>query len=65
MGRRVAPGKRRNDRLGRNPGVAHVKYVGLDPRTRVLRWSLFAVLIGIVVGGTAGQAVDTASGWLL
>ena len=28
-----------------------MKYRGLDPRTRLLRWSLFVVLIIIVVGG--------------
>lgn len=34
---------------------------GLDPRTRVLRWSLFAIAVGLVLGGTAPQALQQAA----
>jgi len=37
---------------------------GRFPRLRWVRWGLFVVLIAIVVGSTAGQALDTATGWL-
>ena len=33
-----------------------MKFRGLDPRTRLVRWGLFAVGIGIVLGGTAPTA---------
>jgi methionine sulfoxide reductase heme-binding subunit len=39
-------------------------YVGLDPRTRLLRWSLFLGAVAIVIAGTGGAAVDAVSGWL-
>lgn len=35
-----------------------MKFRGLDPRTRWLRWGLLAVAIGIVIGTTAPRAVD-------
>jgi sulfoxide reductase heme-binding subunit YedZ len=34
-----------------------MKFRGLDPRTRLVRWGLFAVAIGIVLGATAPTAV--------
>lgn len=37
---------------------------GRYPRLRWLRWGLFVVLIVLVIGSTAGQALDTAAGWL-
>jgi predicted ferric reductase len=39
-------------------------YQGMDPRTRPLRWLLFGAAIAIVLLGTGGTALDTASGWL-
>jgi hypothetical protein len=35
-----------------------MKFRGLDPRTRLARWGLAAVAVGIVVGGTAPAAVS-------
>lgn len=41
-----------------------MKFQGLDPRTRFLRWGLFAVAVGIVVGATAPSAVRSlATAW--
>jgi DMSO/TMAO reductase YedYZ heme-binding membrane subunit len=37
---------------------------GVHPRLRWLRWGLFALLIALVVGATAGQALDAAAGWV-
>ncbi len=34
-----------------------MKFHGLDPRTRFVRWGLFAIAVGIVVGATAPTAV--------
>jgi predicted ferric reductase len=34
-----------------------MKFRGLDPRTRLARWGLAAVAVGIVVGGTAPTAL--------
>ncbi len=39
-------------------------YVGLDPRTRLLRWTLFLGIVAIIVAGTGGAAIETLSGWL-
>ena len=35
-----------------------MKFRGLDPRTRWLRWSLPAIAIGIVIGATGPRALD-------
>jgi methionine sulfoxide reductase heme-binding subunit len=41
-----------------------MKFRGLDPRTRALRWGLFAVAVGIVLGATAPRAAaDLAAAW--
>ena len=37
---------------------------GLDPRTRLLRWSLFLATLAILIMGTGGQALDAVTGWL-
>jgi hypothetical protein len=37
---------------------------GRHPRLRWVRWGLFTILIGLVVAGTGGQALDAASRWL-
>jgi methionine sulfoxide reductase heme-binding subunit len=34
------------------------KFVGLDPRTRLLRWGLAALALGVALGGTLPSAVD-------
>jgi DMSO/TMAO reductase YedYZ heme-binding membrane subunit len=39
-------------------------YQGLDPRTRPLRWLLFGAAVTIVLLGTGGTALDTATVWL-
>jgi predicted ferric reductase len=44
--------------------MAGVKYEGLSPRTRLLRWSLFLGIVAVVVAGTGGTAVGTVSRWL-
>ncbi len=36
-----------------------MKFRGLDPRTRLLRWGLFAVALGMVVGATGPAAVGS------
>ncbi len=41
-----------------------MRYRGLDPRTRPLRWALFLLVIGGVLLLTAPGAVQTVSGWL-
>jgi predicted ferric reductase len=35
-----------------------MKFRGLDPRTRLVRWGLAAVAVGIVVGATAPAAIE-------
>jgi predicted ferric reductase len=41
-----------------------MKFRGLDPRTRWLRWGLLAVALGIVIGATGPRAVSTlAATW--
>jgi methionine sulfoxide reductase heme-binding subunit len=37
--------------------VAGVKFRGLDPRTRWLRWGLLAIALGIVIGATGPRAM--------
>lgn len=44
--------------------MAGVTYQGLHPRTRLLRWALFMVVIAIVIVGTGGAALDAVSRWL-
>ncbi len=44
--------------------MAGVKYQGLSPRTRRLRWSLLVTLLIVVLAGTSGQALDAVAGWL-
>jgi predicted ferric reductase len=39
-------------------------YVGLDPRTRLLRWTLFLGIVAIIIAGTGGAAFEALSGWL-
>ena len=34
------------------------KFRGLDPRTRLARWGLLAVILGIILGATVPQAAD-------
>ena len=34
-----------------------MKFRGLDPRTRLTRWGLAAIAVGIVIGGTAPDAI--------
>lgn len=40
-----------------------MKYVGLSPRTRPLRWGLFCLAIGLVMFATAPRAAELALGW--
>ena len=40
-----------------------VKYRGLDPRTRPLRWALYLLVIGAVLYVTAPGAAQTVAGW--
>jgi hypothetical protein len=41
-----------------------MKFRGVDPRTRFIRWGLFAVAIGIVLGATAPRAAAAlATAW--
>jgi hypothetical protein len=44
--------------------VAGVKYRGLSPRTRWLRWSLLALSVAIVAAGTLGNALAGLEQWL-
>jgi methionine sulfoxide reductase heme-binding subunit len=39
-------------------------YQGLHPQTRLLRWTLFALTVVIVLAATGGAALDAAIGWL-
>jgi predicted ferric reductase len=41
-----------------------MKYRGLDPRTRPLRWLLFIAAVGAVLLATGGGAIDAATSWL-
>ncbi|HUR16547.1 MAG TPA: hypothetical protein VMZ33_04635, partial [Candidatus Limnocylindrales bacterium] len=43
--------------------MAGLKYRGLDPRTRPLRWALFLLVIGAVLYATAPGAAQTVAGW--
>jgi hypothetical protein len=38
-----------------------MRFTGLDPRTQVLRWGLFAVAVGMVLGATAPAAIRSLS----
>jgi hypothetical protein len=41
-----------------------VRFRGLDPRTRFVRWGLFAVALGVVLGATAPSAArSVATAW--
>ena len=44
--------------------MAVVRFRGLDPRTRIARWGLLAVAVGIVIGATGPVAVREASSLL-
>jgi predicted ferric reductase len=44
--------------------VAGVKYQGLSPRTRLLRWGLFGLAITMVLYATAPQAGSLAVDWV-
>ena len=44
--------------------VAGVKYEGLSPRTRLLRWGLFLLAVGGVLVATGPDAVRAAADWL-
>jgi methionine sulfoxide reductase heme-binding subunit len=44
--------------------MAGVKYRGLDPRTRPLRWGLYVLLLAGVLVATAPAALGTATQWL-
>jgi len=37
---------------------------GIHPRLRWVRWGLFSLLVVLVVGATAGRALDEVSGWV-
>lgn len=37
---------------------------GLNPRTRMLRWTLFASAAVIVIAATSGAAMDSVIGWI-
>ena len=43
--------------------MAGVKYQGLSPRTRLLRWGLFSLAVGMVLYATAPQATNLAVDW--
>ena len=44
--------------------MAGVKYEGLSPRTRLLRWGLFLLAVGGVLVATCPDAVRAAADWL-
>ena len=44
--------------------MAGVKYSGLSPRTRPLRWLLFLLVIGVVAYGSGPSAVTAVQDWL-
>ena len=41
-----------------------MKYRGLDPRTRFLRWGLFVVAVVLIVAATGEGALQSISSWL-
>ena len=41
-----------------------MKYRGLDPRTKSLRWGLFIVAVTMVILATGGGALDSIQSWL-
>jgi sulfoxide reductase heme-binding subunit YedZ len=41
-----------------------MRYEGLSPRTRLLRWGLFGLAIELVLLATAPKAADVALGWV-
>ncbi len=41
-----------------------MKYRGLDPRTRLLRWALFLAAVAVTLVVTGGGAIDAATTWL-
>jgi predicted ferric reductase len=44
--------------------MAGVKYRGLSPRTRALRWGLFGLAVGGVIYATTPQAANVALAWV-
>ena len=38
-----------------------MKFRGLDPRTRFIRWGLFAIAVGLVLGATAPTAIHAVA----
>ena len=48
----------------RTHGVARLMDQGLHPQTRLLRWTLFAMTVVIVLAATGGAALDAVIGWL-
>lgn len=42
--------------------MAGVTFRGMDPRTRYVRWGLFAVAVGVVIGATGPTAAATLAG---
>jgi DMSO/TMAO reductase YedYZ heme-binding membrane subunit len=44
--------------------MAGVKYRGLDPRTRTLRWGLYLLALACVLAVTGPRTIDTATHWL-
>lgn len=44
--------------------MAGVKYRGLDPRTRPLRWGLYLLALAGILIATGPTAINTAIGWL-
>ena len=45
--------------------MAGVRYEGLSPRTRVLRWGLYVVAVGGILLATGPDAVRAATDWLV
>jgi hypothetical protein len=41
-----------------------MRYRGLDPRTRPLRWAVFLAAVGVVLAVTGGGAADAVRTWL-
>jgi methionine sulfoxide reductase heme-binding subunit len=44
--------------------MAGVKYRGLSPETRRLRWAAFLLIVGAVLVATAPEAIRTIAGWI-
>ena len=42
--------------LPRTTGVAGMRYRGLDPRTRPLRWAVFLAAVVVILAATGGGA---------